>query len=384
MEITTVKTYLVHEKQRKNFIFVQLETDEGIAGWGEAHTSLDMDTAVAAHIAQMSRYVIGYSAFNIKHFTQVACDDFAWRHGSLEFYSALSGIEMAMWDIVGKAVEAAGLQPAGRRMSSENTRLRTAGSMAPRAGRAFARRRRADREAGLHRAQMLSVSERFTASCKSVVSAEGRDRQRGGNRACGARCSGPETDLMVDVCRRLAPMQAIELAERIGEFNRTRSEEPCPVDNVDALRGDPQQDEYRSSLAKRSTARAVLAVLEKRAADILNPDVCIVGGILEMKEIAAMAELHYVRSHRTTSTPPCWLRQRRCTLPQRCRTSSSPSALSLFSSRAARWRGSEIKDGYIALPRPRVSVWRSMKQRLPGILTNIRQARLSTYRDEGP
>ena len=105
MKITTVKTYVVHEKQRKNFIFVKLETDEGIAGWGEAHTSLDMDTAVAAHIEQMSRYVIGYSAFNIKHFTQVACDDFAWRHGSLEFYSALSGIEMAMWDIVGKALQ---------------------------------------------------------------------------------------------------------------------------------------------------------------------------------------------------------------------------------------------------------------------------------------
>jgi len=51
MKITTVKTYLVHERQRKNFIFVKLETDEGIAGWGEAHTSLDMDTAVAAHLA---------------------------------------------------------------------------------------------------------------------------------------------------------------------------------------------------------------------------------------------------------------------------------------------------------------------------------------------
>ena len=52
MKITTVKTYVVHEKQRKNFIFIKLETDEGIAGWGEAHTSLDMDTAVAAHIEQ--------------------------------------------------------------------------------------------------------------------------------------------------------------------------------------------------------------------------------------------------------------------------------------------------------------------------------------------
>ena len=70
MKITTVKTYMVHEKQRKNFIFVKLETDEGIAGWGEAHTSLDMDTAVVAHIEQMSRYVIGCSAFNIKHFTR--------------------------------------------------------------------------------------------------------------------------------------------------------------------------------------------------------------------------------------------------------------------------------------------------------------------------
>src|SRR3989304_10590429 len=105
MKITTVKTYLVHEKQRKNFIFWKVETDEGMAGCGEAPTRLDRDAAVAAHLDQMSRYVIGYSPFNIKHFTQVACDDFAWRHGSLEFYSALSGIEMAMWDIVGKALK---------------------------------------------------------------------------------------------------------------------------------------------------------------------------------------------------------------------------------------------------------------------------------------
>jgi len=102
MKITHVKTYLVHEKQRKNFIFVKLETDAGVAGWGEAHTSLDMDTAVSAHLEQISRYVIGRDPFHIREFTQVACDDFAWRHGSLEFYSALSGIEMAMWDIVGK------------------------------------------------------------------------------------------------------------------------------------------------------------------------------------------------------------------------------------------------------------------------------------------
>ena len=67
MKITHVKTYLVHEKQRKNFIFVKLETDAGVAGWGEAHTSLDMDTAVSAHLEQISRYVIGRDPFHIRN-----------------------------------------------------------------------------------------------------------------------------------------------------------------------------------------------------------------------------------------------------------------------------------------------------------------------------
>src|SRR5512143_1766810 len=104
MHITAVKAYVVHEKKRKNWLWIKLETDEGISGWGEAYTQLDRDTSIIQHVEQMSRYLIGRDPFNIKHFTQVAYDDYAWRRGSMEFYCALSGIEQAMWDTIGKCL----------------------------------------------------------------------------------------------------------------------------------------------------------------------------------------------------------------------------------------------------------------------------------------
>ena len=82
---------------------MKVETDEGISGWGEAYTQYDRDRAVTTHVEELSRYLIGRDPFQIRHFRRITFDDFAQRRGSLEFYSAFSGIEMALWDIIGKA-----------------------------------------------------------------------------------------------------------------------------------------------------------------------------------------------------------------------------------------------------------------------------------------
>ena len=387
MKITAVKTYLVHEKQRKNFIFVKLETDDGIAGWGEAHTSLDMDTAVAAHLEQMSRYVIGYSPFNIKHFTQVACDDFAWRHGSLEFYSALSGIEMAMWDIVGKALK----QPVYNLLGGAiRPKIRVYAN-----GWFYGTKTPAEHA----RAAERTVKQGYTA-LKCYPFQKGsqlpanrlyppkEDLAKGVEIVRAVRDAvGPQTDLMVDVCRRLSPMQAVELAERIGEFNPFWYEEPCPVDNVDALA--EIRGKIRIPLVTGETLYGkgqFLPVLEKRAADILNPDVCIVGGILEMKEIAAMAEPHYVavspHNFNSTVLAQAATVHVAATMPNFLIAECFVAFLEQGREIA---RQLEIKDGYIALPEA------------PGLGVEIDEAALAkhpyrqfdqrafrTYRDEGP
>ncbi|CAI8037378.1 LRR receptor-like serine/threonine-protein kinase RCH1 [Geodia barretti] len=82
----------------------RVETDDGTYGWGEAYTQTDRDTAITAHVERLGHYLIGRSPFNIKHFSQVAYDDFAAKRGAMDFWSALSAIEQALWDIVGKSL----------------------------------------------------------------------------------------------------------------------------------------------------------------------------------------------------------------------------------------------------------------------------------------
>ena len=105
MKVTDVRTFLVHPGTGKNWLFVKVETDVGIHGWGEAYTQADRDHAIAVHVEQLRRYLIGRDPFQIKHFTTVMYLDFAGKRGAMDFYSALSGLEQALWDIAGKALD---------------------------------------------------------------------------------------------------------------------------------------------------------------------------------------------------------------------------------------------------------------------------------------
>src|SRR5262249_57139944 len=92
MKITRVECLPVHSGWRKNFVFVRLETDSGIVGWGEAYSQYDRDSAVAAQGNELGRYLIGRDPFQIRHILQIAFDDYAQRRGAPEFYFAPHGI----------------------------------------------------------------------------------------------------------------------------------------------------------------------------------------------------------------------------------------------------------------------------------------------------
>jgi galactonate dehydratase len=106
---------------------------------------------------------------------------------------------------------------------------------------------------------------------------------------------GPDVELLIEVHRRLAPMYAVRIAREIAQYRPFWYEEPVSAQNLDALA------EVRRQIAipvvtgeELYTKSDFRNVFESRAADIINPDVCNVGGILELKEIAAMAEAHLV------------------------------------------------------------------------------------------
>jgi galactonate dehydratase len=103
MKVSKLECLPVHAGWRKNFVFVRVETDSGIVGWGEAYSQYDRDRAIAAQVEELGRYVVGRDPFHIRHILQIAFDDYAQRRGSLELFCATSGIEQALWDIIGKA-----------------------------------------------------------------------------------------------------------------------------------------------------------------------------------------------------------------------------------------------------------------------------------------
>ncbi len=297
MRITEVNTYLVSPQSHtagmiggKNWLFVQIKTDEGLVGWGECYTQLDRDVAIQRHVQELARYLVGQSPFAIKYFTTTAYRDFAGRRGSMDLSCAVSGMEQAMWDLAGKALGAPVYNLLGG-PCRERIRVYAngwyGGAKTPQAYGEMA---------------AATVAQGFTAlkfdpfpgPWRLYVDRE-RERLFVETVAAVREAVGAEVDLLIEGHRRLAPMHAVRLAREIAPMNVFWYEEPVPVDNVAALAEVRSQAPMPIVTGETLYSKADFApVFEARAADIINPDVCSCGGILELKEIAAMAEPHYV------------------------------------------------------------------------------------------
>ena len=106
---------------------------------------------------------------------------------------------------------------------------------------------------------------------------------------------GSDVDILLDMHRRLAPMHAIRIAREIESYDPFWYEEPVLAENVDALAAAKREIDIPVVTGEELyTKFDFREVFEKQAADIINPDVANVGGILELKEIAAMAEAYFV------------------------------------------------------------------------------------------
>lgn len=286
MKITAVKSYAVHPGWRKNLIFVKVETDAGIHGWGEAYSQYDRDTAVMAQLNALGPYLVGRSPFDIKHFTQFAFDDYAARRGSVELFCAVSGIEQALWDIVGKATK----QPVYNLLGGKyREKIRVYAN-----GWSYGMKEPAD----YARAAEKVVKQGFTAMKFDPLPPPWRTwipkehEKRAINVVKAIRDAvGPDIDLLIEQHRRLAPMHAIRLDKQLAEFDLYWMEESCQAEFPDELAQIRREIGVPVVIGEATyTKTGFRPLLEKRSADILNPDVACVGGILELKEIAAMAE----------------------------------------------------------------------------------------------
>ena len=290
MKVTAVECLPVHPGWRKNFVFVRIATDEGQVGWGEAYSQYDRDRPIAAQVEELGRYLVGRDPFRIRHFLQVAYDDYAQRRPSLEYWCAVSGLEQALWDVVGKAVG----QPVHRLLGGavrDRIRVYANGwSYKMEDPDAFAR-------AAADVAAKGFTALKFDPLPRPWRTYVPREHIRHAVRVVGAvrDAVGPNVDLLLDIHRRLAPMHAIDLANALAPFEPHWFEEPCQVDNLEALAEvrarSPIPVVSGEALYGRGDFRRLL---QARAVDIINPDVSNCGGILELTYIAAAAEAEMV------------------------------------------------------------------------------------------
>ena len=358
MQISDLRHYLVHPlvdaAQRpdvytaeKNLLFVRLETDEGLHGWGECYTQADRDTQIAAHLEQLKRYVLGRDPSQIKHFTEIAYNDFAARRGALDYYSAVSGIEQALWDLAGKRLGAPVHVLLGG-ACRERIRVYANGWARTSSHQELAARAREIVARGFTALKFDPVPGPWRSYISRAQEQEAAERVRLVREAVG-----PKVDLLVEIHRRLAPMHAVRLARALEPFQPFWYEEPVLAENLDALAAARRQITHPVVTGEALyTKFEFREVFEKQAADIINPDVCNVGGILELKEIGAMAEPYFVavapHNYNSTTVGLAATLQVSATMPNFLITEYFVNFES-WGREVAR-PPLEVVDGYIALP----------------------------------
>jgi len=289
MKITNVTTRLVHPGRGKNWLFIKVETDEGIYGWGEAYTQADRDKTIEVHVQQLARYLVGRSPFDIKHFTHWAYHDFGGKRGSMELYCAMSGIEHALWDICGKAAG----QPVYNLLGGKcRNKIRVyangwGGGSTP---EAIGERAAEVVQLGFTALKFDPFPGKWRTIIDRSVEVEAVARVKAVREAVG-----PDVEILVEVHRRLSPLHAIRVAKEMEPYRPYWYEEPVSSRDLNGLAEAKQGINLPIVTGEELYTKAEFRdVFEKRATDIINPDVCNCGGILELKEIAAMAEVYHV------------------------------------------------------------------------------------------
>ena len=383
MYVTAVTPFLVDPGTGKNWLFVKVDTSEDISGWGECYTQADRDQSIVAHVHQLGRYLVERSPLHIKHFTSMAYNDFAGKRGSMELYSAVSGIEQALWDIAGKRFGVPVYNLLGGPCRDKIRVYANGWYHGAKTPEAYA----AQAQQMVARGFTALKFDPFPGPWRTHIARQAEEHAVETVRAV-REAVGPDIDLLIEAHRRLAPMHAIRVARRLEPLQPFWYEEPVSARNLEALAECRREIRLPIVTGEELYTKAEFRpVFEKQAADIINPDVCNCGGILELKEIAAMAEPYYVtvspHNYNSTTIGLAATLQAAATMPNFLITEYFVN----FEARAQEVATVpfQVDHGYIALPTT------------PGLGIELRQEVLArypyrefplrglpTFRDEGP
>jgi 2-dehydro-3-deoxyphosphogalactonate aldolase len=305
VRIASLKTFVVGNPPPsfggRYFILLKLVTDDGIEGVGEVYgATFGPRTTVAMIEDVFERHVVGADPFHIEAlWRRVYTRGYSGRP-DVSLVGVLSGLELACWDIIGKAVEKPAYELLGGRV---HERLRGYTYLYPEPGDGtdvysdpeLAATRAAEYVALGHTAVKFDPAGPYTTFDPRQPSLDALDRSeafmRAIREAVGSRC-----DLLFGTHGQFTASGAIRLARRIAPYDPLWLEEPTPPEMPEEMAKVARATSIPVATGERLTTKYEFArVLETGAASILQMSLGRVGGLLEAKKIAGMAEAHYAQ-----------------------------------------------------------------------------------------
>ncbi|MEZ2306629.1 mandelate racemase/muconate lactonizing enzyme family protein [Paraburkholderia sp. RCC_158] len=283
------------------WIFVKLKTDCGIEGVGEIYSATFHPKAMT-HIVDdvFARYLLDKDPHHIERLWREAYSSGFTQRPDLTMMGVVSGLEMACWDIIGKAAGKPVYELLGGMV---NQRLRSYTYLYPKNSRGeydyddpdLAAECAAGNVKRGFTAVKFDPAGPYTAYSGHQLSMEVLDR-------CETFCRrvreavGSKADLLFGTHGQMVPSSAIRLAKRLEKYDPLWFEEPVPPGQEDAMAQVSRHTSIPIAAGERLTTKyEFFKLLQAGAASILQLNVARVGGLLEAKKVAALAEVYYAQ-----------------------------------------------------------------------------------------
>lgn len=343
MKVTDIKVFTV-DCFRTNWVFVKVYTDDGIDGVGEA-TLEYKEKALIGAVEHIKEYLVGKNPLDIEKHWHCIYRDAYWRGGAV-LMSALSAVETALWDILGKKLNVPVYRLLGGKV---NDRVRIyvngwfAGAKTP---KEFGEKAKEAAARGV-------TAMKWDPFGKSYMDISNKDLNTALECISEVRSAvGDETDLLIEGHGRFNIAAGIKIAKELEQFKPMFFEEPVPPDNLDALKAVRDKSPVAIAAGERLYTRwDYKRMFDLMAADFIQPDISHAGGIMELKKIAAEAECRYIPFAPHNPSGPV---ANAATL-QLAATCPNFSVLEIMYS-DVEWRSDivneqlEYKDGYMKIP----------------------------------
>jgi len=294
MKITRIETHVCHARMR-NWIFVKVLTDQdGLFGWGEA--TLEWHTrGVVGAVEDLAELLIGEDPTRIEYLWQMMFRQHFWHGNGIVRATAISGIDLALWDILGKVANLPCSKLWGGPVrDSIRTYCHLGGG-----------RMEDFYETSVEEAQRFAdlarkaVADGFTAfksmAVPPTLPIEGLAPVRAAEQAVAAmrEAVGDAIDIMVDCHARPSPAMGMQFAKALEPYGLYFLEEPCWPESIEGLAAINAAVSTPIATGERITSLSTFRDLfQARGCEICQLDITHCGGLTEARRIAALADAH--------------------------------------------------------------------------------------------